>query len=268
MRFLKKAINSRMVAKLDLLFAGGIFLYGGMNSMWTYYAKLDDLSYVYDGDTVKNLEIDLGFKIFKRITLRLYGIDTPERRPKKKKNGKLRSKKSIELEKIKATIDAIKETKRSTDEMIQRMTEGMGELRSMVFQREGLFKDMESKIKRLEDDVSDLKPERIAKEFGKRDKNLQQNQMRLEKLENRTSNVLKILSDIRNLLKSIGGLENIAKVSRSITDKSVKIDEIAKRPKSLKHYLRKADEYENLPEALELKELSKRVLCKGEQRIG
>jgi|APHM01.1.fsa_nt_gi hypothetical protein len=41
---------------------------------WTYRAKLDD---VVDGDTV-DLEVDLGFRTYKSIRVRLPGIDTAE----------------------------------------------------------------------------------------------------------------------------------------------------------------------------------------------
>ena len=47
--------------------------------MFTYSAKI--LKWI-DGDTV-DLEVDLGFKIAVKDRFRLYGIDTPELRPKK-----------------------------------------------------------------------------------------------------------------------------------------------------------------------------------------
>ena len=43
--------------------------------MWTYNAVL---ARAVDGDTV-DLNIDLGFKIFAKIRVRLVGVDTPER---------------------------------------------------------------------------------------------------------------------------------------------------------------------------------------------
>ena len=52
-----------------------------------YRAKLDrkkGIESVYDGDTITNLEIDMGFKIKYVNSFRLWGIDTPEIRTKSK----------------------------------------------------------------------------------------------------------------------------------------------------------------------------------------
>jgi micrococcal nuclease len=46
------------------------------NSLYTYNAKLIR---VVDGDTVI-ADVDLGFDTWKRVNIRLYGIDTPETR--------------------------------------------------------------------------------------------------------------------------------------------------------------------------------------------
>ena len=43
--------------------------------MYTYLATVDN---IVDGDTV-DVNIDLGFKLYNKQRIRLYGIDTPER---------------------------------------------------------------------------------------------------------------------------------------------------------------------------------------------
>lgn len=64
---------------------------------------------VVDGDTLE-VYVDLGFKIFKKVTVRLYGIDTPEIRTRdleEKKAGKIatnRVKQLIESNNHKAVI--------------------------------------------------------------------------------------------------------------------------------------------------------------------
>jgi len=42
--------------------------------MWTYRAELDE---VVDGDTI-DLRVDLGFKTYKQVRVRILGIDTAE----------------------------------------------------------------------------------------------------------------------------------------------------------------------------------------------
>ena len=54
---------------------------------YTYRVKLDSkrgIDSVYDGDTISNLEIDMGFKIKYVNSFRIMGIDTPELRTKDK----------------------------------------------------------------------------------------------------------------------------------------------------------------------------------------
>jgi len=136
----------------------------------------------------------------------------------------MQSKINTEIEKVKAFVDAIKETNASMDERIQKLTESVGELRSMVFQREGASRDLEMKIEKIEDVLSDIKPEKYAKELEKRDRISAEQEMKIEKIERKTEDMLKIMNGIRATLESIGGLENIAAVNRSIAEKKKEID--------------------------------------------
>ncbi|RLG87044.1 MAG: thermonuclease family protein [Thermoprotei archaeon] len=52
--------------------------------MWTYKARLEKESDVYDGDSFK-VTIDLGLRVYHRVRIRLYGINTPEIKTKDKK---------------------------------------------------------------------------------------------------------------------------------------------------------------------------------------
>ena len=62
------------------------------NSLYLYPAKLNNglgrgrtgLESVYDGDTVSNMILDLGFNRYMVTSVRLLGIDTPELRTKSK----------------------------------------------------------------------------------------------------------------------------------------------------------------------------------------
>jgi tetrahydromethanopterin S-methyltransferase subunit B len=53
--------------------------------------------------------------------------------------------------------------------------------------------------------------------------------MKIEKLERKSDDMFKNLTQIRSLLESIGGLENIAKVDKDITKKMAEIDEKVKK---------------------------------------
>jgi hypothetical protein len=140
---------------------------------------------------------------------------------------------TAEIEKLRMLIDSMKESKSSADDKIMRLTESVGELRSLVYQREGISKDQDLKLQKLMEEVSEIKPEQIAKEFAKRDKTLASHDMKLEKLEFKTEDLIKTLGDIRALLKSIGGLENIATVNKEIAKKISAINEKSKKTERL-----------------------------------
>ena len=146
----------------------------------------------------------------------------------------------IEVEKLKTLVESIKEIRSGTEEKIQRLTESVGEIRSMSFQKEAEVGEMEAKLDKLNEMVGELKPEKIATELGKRDKEIGTHEVRLEKMEIKTEDVLKRTKEIQKILENIGNLENIVNVSKNVTEKTVKID------KSMKDIERLTDKAEKL----------------------
>lgn len=141
---------------------------------------------------------------------------------------KLDGKFAVELERIKATIDAMKETRAASEEKMQRMTESIAELRSMLFQRETALKNYDIKMEKLSEAMADIEPQKIAKDFTKRDKSAAEAEVRIEKLERKSDDVMRTINETAALIKSIGGLQNIADVDHAITRKLAKVEEIAK----------------------------------------
>lgn len=141
---------------------------------------------------------------------------------------KVDEKYALELERIKATIDAIKEARAAADERMQRMTESVAELRSMMFQRETTLKGYDIKIEKISEAMADIDPQKIAKDFGRRDKAAAESDARIEKLERKTEDMMRTISETNALLKSIGGLQNIAEVDHAIAKKMEKMSEMLK----------------------------------------
>jgi len=146
---------------------------------------------------------------------------------------KFQEKFNVELERIKASMDAMKETRASTDERIHMLTEGIAELRSNVFQREAGIKEQEMKLTKLKEMVDEIEPQKISKDFSKRDKTANDMELRIEKLEVKTGDLSKTINEINALLKSIGGLENAADINHEAAKKLEKIEEINKSAERL-----------------------------------
>jgi micrococcal nuclease len=78
-----------------------------------YEYKVKEIIKVYDGDTI-TVVLDLGFGVYRKEVLRLYGIDTPELRGEEREQGLisrdwLREKLDTDLDKI--IIKTIKDGK-------------------------------------------------------------------------------------------------------------------------------------------------------------
>ncbi|MEM0473148.1 MAG: hypothetical protein QXF88_00300 [Candidatus Aenigmatarchaeota archaeon] len=131
---------------------------------------------------------------------------------------------NVEMEKIKAFLDAQKDLRVATDEKLQRLTEGIGELRSMIFQKESEIDKMNVKVQKIEEVFNDVKPEQYTRELQKRDKELANQNLRLEKLEKVSYDMVKDVNEIRNVFKEIGSVENLVNVSKRINEKFVKME--------------------------------------------
>ncbi|NOQ37848.1 hypothetical protein GQ472_03075 [archaeon] len=137
---------------------------------------------------------------------------------------------NVDIERIKATIDALKEARTSNDERMQTISEGLTELRTTVMQREAGIKEQELKFTSVKELVEDIEPEKINKQFMKRDQFASEMEVRIEKLEVKMEDVIRTTGSINALLKSIGGLENVANIDHEVAKK---MEHMTKTEKSM-----------------------------------
>ena len=130
----------------------------------------------------------------------------------------------IELEKLKAKLDLLSESKNAGDERMGHVMENMGEVRSMVFQREATMKELEARLEQYTEMVKDLEPQKFLKELDKRDQSLQQSNMKIEKLEAKADDLAQRTNTTKQALDSIGSLSNIARVNQELGEKLSQIE--------------------------------------------
>lgn len=130
----------------------------------------------------------------------------------------------LELEKMKVKLETVENTRSVVEERIEHIMENIGELRTMLFEKESSGKEQEAKLDKFVEMVSDLEPQRFAKELDKRDRQLSEQAMKIEKLETISSDMSQTVAKLRTMLEAIGSLKNIATVSKDIADRSAKID--------------------------------------------
>ncbi len=135
----------------------------------------------------------------------------------------------MEIEKLKVKTDTLSEMRSALDERLGHIQENMGEMRSMLFQRESSQKELEGKVEKYLDLVEALEPQKFLREFDKRDKELAAQQMRLEKLEAMGADVARTANSTKTLLESMGSLKNLANMNREVAEKLSKMDATVNR---------------------------------------
>jgi len=145
-----------------------------------------------------------------------------------------------DIEKLKAEVDGLREVKFSSDERIKELAESIGEIRSMLFQKDSLVKELQTKIKLLEDNISDVEPKKVAKQFQKQGEEFAKFEVKTEKIETMYKDVSKRLEESEKILEGIKNVETLREkigqmedmVSKSIKTK-VEIDRFAGRTEKI-----------------------------------
>ena len=136
--------------------------------------------------------------------------------------------KDIEVEKLKVIIDSIREAQKSTDESVRSLAESIGEMRSMVFQEDSSLKEETSRVERLEDDVSGVKPKEIEAKFREMSTKLEQNDITMEKFQRKSDDLAEKVNKAYEMLKGIGGVENLISINKDVQGKVDDIREALK----------------------------------------
>ncbi len=134
----------------------------------------------------------------------------------------------VEVEKVKAMLEAVKETGHVTDESIQAISESIGELRSLIFQTDASLKETMVKMEKIEDEISEVKPKEIVKKFRVFDTKIEKDDLEIEKLQKKSESANEKLNKMYEMLKSIDGIENLVNVNEKIQEKLKEVEEAVK----------------------------------------
>lgn len=152
----------------------------------------------------------------------------PQPQPKVEPKSNFAEKYLIELERIKALLETFKESKRVMDERIQRLSESIGEIRSMVMQRESDFRKLEADFHAIVDVISELKPQKYLKELEKIRAKVSSFETKVEKVEVMSTEALRNVKRLNEVLMSIGNLENLASMNKILTEKMKEIETLSR----------------------------------------
>lgn len=175
----------------------------------------------------------------------------------------------MKIEKLQAVVNTVKELGSGRDERINELAENIGEIRSLLFQRDATISEMESKVEKLEETMKEVEPRKIEKKMEKRQENIEKIKAQLEKIESVQNDLSKRIRKSEKILDNIKSMENLTKVAKDIEDKIDQIEDMkdsTKRnaAKAERFYLemgKKLDEFETVKEDVDkLDEMTKELM--------
>jgi DNA repair exonuclease SbcCD ATPase subunit len=132
----------------------------------------------------------------------------------------------LRLEKIDGKLEIFDNSKNEVSERTTQLAEEIGELRSMIMERERSFTKIESDFETVKETVSGLEPARIKSAFEKRKMEILENKAKTEELEALVRALGEDVKKFRTTLEKIKSFENIADLSFDMDRKVAEVREV------------------------------------------
>ena len=130
--------------------------------------------------------------------------------PEKSEQGDISlAKLTADVEKLKAQFSTFYELQKTTSERFSRINEQIGELRSMMIERDKSGQHLEAKATQAIDLVKTVQPDKLMIELRKSDSKIEALRANLESTENIINNVVNELKDVKNKINVFRGMEQV-----------------------------------------------------------
>jgi len=128
-----------------------------------------------------------------------------------------------EIEKLKAGGEAFKEVRSSFSERFTRTSEQIGELRSMILERDRTIQEIELKAVKSSDLVASVQPEKLMTEVQKQEVKIEALKANLEGNEAIMNRIMEELRETRKKVEFFRGVEEIIKLSEEVKTELIEI---------------------------------------------
>ncbi|MDI6826527.1 MAG: hypothetical protein QMD36_05090 [Candidatus Aenigmarchaeota archaeon] len=132
----------------------------------------------------------------------------------------------LRMEKIDGKLEILDRSRDDMTERIMQLAGEIGELRTMIMERERSFDEIKSDFEKVKDTVSGLEPIRIKRDFERRKMEILENKAKIEQLETLVKALGEESKKFRELMEKIKSFENIINISYDIDRKVSEINEI------------------------------------------
>lgn len=129
------------------------------------------------------------------------------------------------MDKLQAEIMALREIKFQSDEKAKQISEGLGELRAMVFQRDTVYKENDAKLGKMEVIVNEIQPQVMMAAIQKREKDVNEVRARIEKNDSLLQVAVEQIKNMQKELEHVRGVARVLEADKKITEVIPKIEE-------------------------------------------
>jgi methyl-accepting chemotaxis protein len=133
---------------------------------------------------------------------------------------------STEIEKIKASVEAFAEVRKSFTERFTRTSEQIGELRSMILERDRTIQQLELKAVKAADLVESIKPDKFMVEIQRQNVKVEALKANLEGSEAIVDRVMEELKEMRRKIDFFRGVEEVVKLSEEVKKELIGVKKI------------------------------------------
>jgi hypothetical protein len=134
-----------------------------------------------------------------------------------------------EVDRMKASVEAFAEVRKSFTERFSRVSEQIGELRSMILERDKSIQQTELKSIKAYDLVASVQPEKIMTQVQKQDAKTEALKANLEGNEAIMERVMEELKTVKKKVEFFRGVEEIVNLSEEVKKELIEIKKIESR---------------------------------------
>ncbi len=133
---------------------------------------------------------------------------------------------SSEITKLQASVEAFGEVRKSFTERFSRISEQIGEIRSMILERDKSIQEIELKAVKAYDLVDSVHPEKISTLVQRESAKIEALKANLEGNEAIMGRVMDELKDTRRKIEFFRGVEEIIKLSEEVKKELIEIKKV------------------------------------------
>ena len=131
-----------------------------------------------------------------------------------------------ELIRLKTQVEALHELRKATNERFSRISEEIGELRSMITEKERQISSLSTAAIKASDLVKEVRPEKLMAEVKKQEMRTEALNAKMEGNDVRLEGIFQELKTIKNQISSYRGADEILKLNEEVKGELVSVERV------------------------------------------